>query len=139
MAKSLLQSGTTPEIADMLKFQQAKQQFYYNRTAKAPKPLQECDIVRVKPHQLNDKSWDKATVKKRLDERSYDIETDGGVTLRRNRVHLRATHEDQTPTDNYVEPETLNDPVVDATIQEQLGAPKTPVKVPRPNPPKTPV
>ena len=93
----------------------------------------------MKPYQPNDKSLNKATVKKRLDERSYEIETDSGVTLQRNRVHLHATHEDQTPTDNYVEPETLNDPIVDATIPEQLGAPKTPVRVPRPNPPKTPV
>ena len=31
----------TPEIAEKLKFQQTKQQFDYNKTAKPPRPLQE--------------------------------------------------------------------------------------------------
>ena len=34
------------------------------------------------------KKWTEGTIRKRLDERSYDVETEKG-TLRRNRIHIR--------------------------------------------------
>ena len=65
---------------------------HYNKTAKDLKPLEEGDVIRMKPFQLGDKEWKKAIVIKRLDDRSYDIETKQGV-LRRNREDLRKTKE----------------------------------------------
>ena len=41
---------------------------------------------------LGNKIWKKGVISKRLDERSYDVDTDDG-TLRRNRVHLNKTNE----------------------------------------------
>ena len=47
----------------------------------------------MKPFKLGDKSWRKAQVTARLDERSYTVETENGAVYRRNRQHLRKTSE----------------------------------------------
>ena len=62
-----------------------KQAHYYNQRAKDLEALQEGDIVRMRPFTLGKKQWDKAVVTQRLDERSYEVETDGS-TYRKNRV-----------------------------------------------------
>jgi hypothetical protein len=69
--------------------QQAK---YYNRGAVELNPVDEEDVVRIKPFRLGRKEWEKGVVRKRLDQRSYKIETPHGI-LRRNRVRLRKTNE----------------------------------------------
>ena len=46
--------------------------------------MSEGDVVRMKPFKLGDKSWRKAKVTARLDERSYTVETDNGAVYRRN-------------------------------------------------------
>ena len=137
-ANLLRPEHATPEIAEKLKFQQTKQQFYYNKTAKPLRPLQEGDIVRAKPYQLNMSSWEKATVTKRLDQRSYEIDTDNGVTLRRNRAQLRVTHEDPTPIPVVAEPGPLVAPTRAALSYEQVEIPKTPQRVPRSPVPRVP-
>ena len=137
-ANLLRPEHATPEIAEKLKFQQTKQQFYYNKTAKPLRPLQEGDIVRARPYQLNTSSWQKATVTKRLDQRSYEIETDNGVTLCRNRAQLRATHEDPTPIPVVAEPGPLVAPTGAAPSYEQVETPKTPQRVPRSPVPRVP-
>ena len=71
---------------------QLKQAFHYNKTAKDLPILHQGDTVRMKPFQLGEKKWGKAIVNKRLDERSYEVETNSG-TYRRNRVHLRKSNE----------------------------------------------
>ncbi|KAI0227259.1 hypothetical protein LSAT2_022263, partial [Lamellibrachia satsuma] len=55
--------------------------------------LHQGDTVRMKPFKLGVKSWKKAKVLGRLDERSYEVEDSDGTVYRRNRVHLRKTHE----------------------------------------------
>ena len=45
----------------------------------------------MKPFKLGVKSWRKAQVTARLDERSYTVETDDGAVYRRNQQHLRKT------------------------------------------------
>lgn len=75
--------------------QKEKQGKNYNRTAKDLPILEEGDIVRMKPFRPGQKAWEKAVVQRRLDERSYEVDTPAG-TYRRNRVHLRRTHEDAT-------------------------------------------
>ena len=69
-----------------------KQAFHYNKTAKDLPIFHEGDTVRMKPFQLGEKKLGKAIVNKRLDERSYEVETNSG-TYRRNRVHLRKSNE----------------------------------------------
>ncbi len=50
------------------------------------------DVVRIKPFVRGQKEWRKGTVSKRLDERSYEVDTDQG-TLRRNRRFLNYSRE----------------------------------------------
>ena len=76
-----------------LRQRQQAQAKYYNRSAKDLPSLSEGDVVRMKPFKLGDKSWHKAQVTARLDERSYTVETENGAVYRRNRQHLRKTSE----------------------------------------------
>ena len=59
------------------------------------------DVVQMRPHQLEDKKWKKAIVKKRLDFRSYVIDVNG-QTYRQNQVDLRKTEETQIIQQMYV-------------------------------------
>ena len=94
-AQSLLKSRSTvlQQETDMLKKMQHRQAEYYNRSAKDLPNLHQGDTVRMKPFKLGVKSWKKAKVLGRLDERSYGVEDSDGTVYRRNRVHLRKTHE----------------------------------------------
>ena len=55
------------------------------------------DTVRVQPTQPGHRVWKKATVTQHLGGRSYEVATEDGATLRRNRQLLRAK---PTPADN---------------------------------------
>ena len=68
----------------------AKCKWYYDRNAKELEPLDEDDEVRLKSHELGKREWGKGKIVKRLDERSYLIESNRKF-LRRNRVHIRKT------------------------------------------------
>lgn len=64
---------------------QHKQKTCYDRTAIALRPLQEKDTVRIQ----GSGSWtDKATVLRKINSRSYNVMTEKGNVLRRNRRHL---------------------------------------------------
>ena len=76
-----------------LRQRQQVQAKYYNRSARDLPSLSEGDVVRMKPFKLGDKSWRKAQVTARLDERSYFVETYDRAVYRRNRQHLRNTSE----------------------------------------------
>ena len=76
-----------------LQQRQQAQAKYYNRSAKDLSSLSQGNVVRMKPSNRSDKSWRKAQVTARLDERSYTVETDSGAVYRRNRQHLRKTSE----------------------------------------------
>lgn len=85
---------TTPQHeTKMLKRLQNRQSAYYNRSATDLPILHEGETVRIKPYKLGDKKWKKAKVIERLDERSYEVEDSDGTVYRRNRVHLKKTHE----------------------------------------------
>ena len=81
-------------IDESLNFQKRvkKQAEHYSRNAKDLQPLQEGHVVRMKPLIQGQKGWQKAIVTRRLDDRSYLVETNNGV-YRRNRAHLRKTLE----------------------------------------------
>ncbi|XP_048582090.1 uncharacterized protein K02A2.6-like [Nematostella vectensis] len=70
------QTVSTELIKKQTKEQQQRQAKYYDRGARDLEPLDEGDVVRMRPFRLGKKEWDRATVRKRLDERSYEIETD---------------------------------------------------------------
>ena len=70
---------------------QLRQAKYYNRGTRDLPPLEEGDIVRMRPFRLGQKAWDKATVTKRYDERSYEVETDSR-SYWRNRADLKEQH-----------------------------------------------
>ena len=80
---------------------QNKQETYYNRHAKDLTTLQEGDVVRLKPYRQGSKVWQKAIVQRRLDEQSYEVETDTGLLLRRNRVDIRRTDEPPPPSHQH--------------------------------------
>ena len=76
-----------------MKERQQAQAKYYNRNTKDLPTLSEGDVVRMKPFKLGAKSWPKAQVTARLDERSYTVETENGTVYQRNRQHLKKTSE----------------------------------------------
>ena len=114
------------EIKDLKKRQQ-QQAKYYNRSAKDLPPLEEGDTVRMKPFQLGKKTWKKATVVERLDERSYKLEAPEGDTYRRNRCHLRKTAEKAaTPELVIIEPVSpLPEPTAPTTTPQTSFDPAT--------------
>ena len=79
--KGLLKPQTVPteEVKRKTQASQARQANYYNQGAK--------DLP-SRPFRLEQKTWEKAAVVKRYDERSYEVETDTG-SYRRNRVDLK--------------------------------------------------
>ena len=124
---SLLRPATIDHSSAKLgiRAQQMKQQFYFNKHAKDLPHLEEGDVVRMQPFTKGKKTWDKAVVSKRLDQRSYEVVSDKGV-YRRNRVHVKKTSEQppclsqETPT-CPTEPATTNpmqDPPTVVTCEE---------------------
>ena len=99
--KTLLPTASVllrPEVAyarhterDMRRSQN-QQATYYNKRASDSQVLEDGDTVRLQLFRLGRKYWSRGTEVKRLDERSYVVDTPTGV-LRRNRQHLRKTHE----------------------------------------------
>ena len=65
---------------------------YFNKRARDLTPLDEGDTVRMQPYIKGDRRWKRATVRRRLDERSYDVETSEGL-YRRIRRHLKKSAE----------------------------------------------
>ena len=75
-----------------------------SRGASDKQALEEGDTVRLQPFKLGRKDWSKGTVIKRLDERSYVIDTPKCV-VRRNLQHPKKTTENYVhqPTDGAVD------------------------------------
>ena len=132
-SQNLLQSSLNME-AEKTKLldhhkKQAKQ---YNRNAIDLPPLEEGDLVRMKPFQMGEKKWSKGIVTKRLDERSYKVKV-GDTVYRRNRVHLKNTPEFLSSEPTRVEPvEPLNstNPNELPVVQDDVNSPaiKSPCK-----------
>lgn len=96
IASQLLQPQLVPDVGDKLQERKLKQARYYNRGAKVLQPLQEGDVVRVRP--LNRRSkWFKAQVDQHIDVRSYNVRTEDGRLYRRNRSHLYKVPERYQP------------------------------------------
>ncbi len=92
MKAELLQSEPNLKIIeDKREKKQANMEKYYNKDAKELPPLQSDDVVRVKPYD-GSRIWKKGVIKKKLNERSYEIEIDGNI-YRRNRQDIRKSKE----------------------------------------------
>ena len=83
------------------RLKKSRSSWYYDKGAKDLNPLHEGDTVRIKPCILGQKTWKRGTVNTRLDERSYEVETESGV-LRRNRVYLNRTNEAREQNDSVI-------------------------------------
>ena len=121
--KDLLEPNSLPteNITNKRRQSQDKQAYYYNKNAKDLPELRPGDTVRMNPFRLNQREWDKAKVTKRLDTRSYEVQTDTGMTYRRNRQHLRKTNEKPPSVKHNTVPST------DQTEEAQTQ-PETPTK-----------
>ena len=101
---------------------QKKQDENFDKHAKDFTPLEEGDTVRLKPFTAGDKRWSKATVTRRLDDRSCEVEANG-TTSRSNRVYLKKTSEHtspdpfETPAPAPVVTQPHPDPVSQATAE----------------------
>ena len=81
---------------------------YNNSRAKNLKTLTPGDTVRIQPTDDKKKSeWRKAKVLKQLSERSYEVKTQQGTILRRNRRHLRFTKEQMQQNRDYSKPNQI--------------------------------
>ena len=116
-----------------------KQAFYYNRNAKNLLPLEKGDTVRLQPLKNRKEPWKKATVQEKVNVGSYNVLTENGSILRRNRRHLKTTKEqllqpqtDEMPQDNntLAAQETAASPF---KLSEKPPSPETPVKLPTAN------
>ena len=114
---------------------QQKQAEYYNTRAKDLPPLEEGEAVRLKPFRLGKKDWDKGKIVKRLDERSYIIETPKGI-VRRNRQHIKDCPErNNTPGNECVAQPMITrteDSVITPTTCPPTPKIKTPTVAPKP-------
>nr|XP_002738307.1 PREDICTED: uncharacterized protein K02A2.6-like [Saccoglossus kowalevskii] len=95
----LLKPSVVRNVGKQIKKNKAKQAYYYNKGAKDVQTLQQGDTVRIMPTAISDKEWKKAEVNKQVNIRSYEVTTEEGRILRRNRKHLRKTGEKYTPNE----------------------------------------
>ncbi|XP_041362008.1 uncharacterized protein K02A2.6-like [Gigantopelta aegis] len=93
-SRNLLKPGNiqNERETEQLRSNQKRQANYYNKSAHDLPVLKKGDTVRMKPFRTGEKFWKKAEVTRRLDERSYELRS-GETFYRRNRVHLKKTHE----------------------------------------------
>lgn len=95
-SNQLLKPKLPEEVSQKLKLQKAKESLYYNKGAKELEELCPGDIVRLQPSTSQygkKKDWTQARVEGKVDIRSYQVRTEDGRVYRRNRRHLRHTHE----------------------------------------------
>lgn len=82
------------KVQNALKQKQHIQKNYYDRGAKPLPKLNPGDQIRVR----NENTWEPGRVESKADTpRSYNIQTDKGQKLRRNRRHLMKTKENRIP------------------------------------------
>ena len=87
--RSLLESrsSVTKQETDQLKIMQTRQARHYDMSARDLPTLHEWNTVMMTPFRLGDKSWKKARVDERLDDRWYAAEDTAGTVYMLNRVH----------------------------------------------------
>ena len=76
---------------------------YYNISAKELPPLSQGEFVRVKPTDRSGR-WNKAHLEWQVDVRSYEVRTEDGKVLRRNKRHLRNSKDNPSPSTCRLKP-----------------------------------
>ncbi len=103
----------------------------HSDTCRDLKPLQTGDTVRVQPIRPGVKTWEEGKITKQLTNRSYEVETDKGRKLRRNRQFLRSS--EPSTHSELVKPAQVSSRA-SAHIQdtlvptEQIVVPNSPIK-----------
>ena len=121
----LISSAPSPQEAqEALRRTKDKQEHYYNRGARPLQPLNIGDTIRVRTDRG---AWPKGSVQGTAGTpNSFRVALESGVSIRRNRRHLRKTAEPCHPRQDVAESETLSP-------QSPPVAPGTP---PRQRPPQ---
>ena len=102
------------------KMRNSRSKWYYDKSAKDLVELEEGDFVRIKPTVLGEKKWRFGKVAEKLDKRSYLVEPDSGV-LRRNRVHLRKSFENESQSFDNVQTNVNSDDVHQNPVQVNVN------------------
>lgn len=105
---------------EKFKERQQKQAKYYDTSAKDLTELQRDDRVRVQPLTGQKQWWQRATVVRPVEQRSYKVKTEQGQVFRRNRRHLRKSRDIEEDFPTVEEPGT--EPVNRAPADAQQGA-----------------
>ena len=98
-------------VPSVLNQKQQEQKRYYDRNTKPLKPLKPGDQVRIRSDK---KRWEPGFVKSKCPEpRSFNIKTESGSILRRNREHILKTEENRTKQQQFdLEDENHDDSIV---------------------------
>ena len=98
-------------VPSVLNEKQQEQKRYYDRNTKQLKPLKPGDKVRIRSDK---KCWEPGFVESKCPEpRSFNIKTDSGSILRRNREHILKTEENRTKQQQFdLEDENQDDNIV---------------------------
>lgn len=127
-----VQPPSAPETSTVY---QQKQKQYYDRSARALKPLTEGERVLVRTG--HDQTWEPGTIVSKHDlPRSYWVDN-GNSVVRRNRVHLKPNHTPREPLDLHDETTTENSPDSPNTAIDTASEPVTPT-TPTPRAARTP-
>ena len=125
---TLLKPQVQKSVSQQLEAMKERQAQYYNRGAKDLEPLSSGDTVSIAPAQ-GQKERRQGIVKKEVSTRSYEVKTNSGQTLHRNRRHLRKTSEDKK--EPKVTKDDLDAPDMELTVKSTNTAPpisKQPMK-----------
>jgi transposase InsO family protein len=118
-----LKSKMAPNENDRMELKKHKSAQY--RSSKTLKPISNGMQVRIQPTQPGTKTWSKGTVTGRMSARSYEVVTERGTILRRNRRLLRPVSSESDHTNEARE--TFSAPVQDHVVN-QNNAPQQPPK-----------
>lgn len=132
ISEKLLNPEAPENSREKLELVRKKQKFYYDRHSKPLTPLIEGDEVRIRPYNLNNKEWKPASVIKRLDQRSYEVLTESGKVLRRNRVDIRKSVSSELKKSKpFLEEKQQQQTPPSPPQIEHLDPPSTPKPVPK--------
>ena len=89
---TLLQPEVPIEVTEEIELRRQRAKAYFDKGARRLPPLEIGETVRLQPQDKNG-IWQKASIVKKVAERSYLVKTAEGHMFRRNRKFLRATGE----------------------------------------------
>ena len=111
--RSLPEQRNPPNLheVEQLQLNQKRQQSYYNRTAHDLPALNIGYTVRIKSFSLGKYDWDRRKMTRRLDQRSYEVQSHG-TTYRHNRQQL--VKSPPAHTQHEIAKQTVPDPLPEA-------------------------